>query len=67
VSISSTVFARFFVPKSFLAAFSSYVLALVKNLYKKRTRLMLMKLTVGVFCWDWQLRTVDKLNNHSRE
>jgi hypothetical protein len=31
-----------------LAAFSSYVLDLPKNLYKKRTRKMLMKLTIGV-------------------
>ncbi len=38
----------FFIQKSFLAAFSSYVLALAKNLYKKRAHLMLMKLTVGV-------------------
>ncbi len=32
----------------FLAAFSSYVLALEKNLYKKCARLTLMKLTEGV-------------------
>jgi len=32
----------------FLAAFSSYVLALAKNLYEKFARSTLMKLTVGV-------------------
>jgi len=31
-----------------LAAFSSYVLALAKNLYKKRACKTLMKLTAGV-------------------
>jgi len=30
-----------------LAAFSGYVLALVKNSYKKRERIMLMKLTTS--------------------
>jgi len=45
VSISSTFFMRFFVRKSFLAAFSSYVLSLAKNLYKKLARKMLMKST----------------------
>ncbi len=37
----------FFVQKSFLAAFSSYVLALAKKLYKKCARLTLMKLTAA--------------------
>jgi len=39
---------EFFVRKSFLAAFSSYVLALAKNLYKNFARIMLMKLRPGV-------------------
>jgi len=38
------VFCRFVCTKVFLALFSSYVLALAKNLYKKRERLTLMKL-----------------------
>jgi len=38
VSISSTFFARFFVRKSFLAAFSSYVMALAKK-YVQKTRM----------------------------
>ncbi len=41
----------FFVRKSFLAAFSSYALALAKNLYEKRTCLTLMKLT-DQFIWN---------------
>ena len=40
-------FARFFRTNVVLAAFSSYVLALSKNSYEKRTRKMLMKLTAG--------------------
>jgi len=34
---------KFFVRNSFLAAFSSYILALAKNLYEKRTKKMLLK------------------------
>ncbi len=34
-----------------LAAFSSYILALAKNLYKKCARKTLMKLTTGA---DWK-------------
>jgi len=42
-------FARFFHTKSlFLADFFSYVLALAKNLHKKFSRKMLMKLTPEV-------------------
>ena len=37
-----------FVQKSFLVAFSSYILALEKNSYKKCARLKLMKLIPGV-------------------
>jgi len=40
---------KFFVQKSFLAAFSSYVLALAKKLYKKFARKTLMKLTPAVW------------------
>jgi len=36
------------------AAFSSYVLALAKNLYEKRTRKMLMKLTPADFILNEQ-------------
>ncbi len=43
MSISST-----FLRTNFLAVFSSYVLALAKNSYKKCGRLTLMKLTKGV-------------------
>jgi hypothetical protein len=44
------VFLRaFFVRKTFLAAFSSYVLALAKNLCKKQAHLKLMKLTNAEF------------------
>ncbi len=39
---------KFFVQKPVLAAFSSYVLALAKNLYEKCARLTLMKLTPAV-------------------
>jgi len=39
---------RFFIQKSFLAAFSSYILASVKILYEKFARKTLMKLTLGV-------------------
>ncbi len=39
---------KFFIQKSFLAAFSSYVLALAKHSFKKFTRKMLMKLTLGL-------------------
>jgi hypothetical protein len=39
---------KFYVQKPFFAAFFSYILALVKNSYKKCARLMLMKLTPGV-------------------
>jgi len=46
VAISSTFLrANFSYKRCFLAAFSSYVLALAKNLYKKRTGKTLMKLT----------------------
>ncbi len=38
-------YVRFFRTNIISAAFSSYVLALAKNLYKKRARLTLMKLT----------------------
>ncbi len=48
VSISSSFLQAFFVWKSFLAAFSSYVLALVKNSYKKCARLTLMKFTAAI-------------------
>ncbi len=48
VSISSMFFYAFFIRKSFLAAFSSYVLALAKNSFKKCARIMLMKLAT-----DW--------------
>jgi len=47
VSISSTFYAQIFHMKVVLAAFSSYVLALAKNSYKKHVRSMLMKLTSG--------------------
>jgi hypothetical protein len=47
VSISSTFYVQIFCTNVVLAAFSSYVLALAKNLYKKRARIMLMKLTKG--------------------
>jgi len=45
-----TVFhALFVVRKSFLAAFSSYILSLAKNLYKKRVRKTLMNSTSSIF------------------
>jgi len=47
VLMSSMLFARFFCTKVFLVAFSSYILPLAKNLYEKRARKMLMKLTAG--------------------
>ncbi len=47
VSISSTFFALFFVQKPILAAFSSYILALEKNSYKRRAHITLMKLTTA--------------------
>jgi len=39
---------EFFVQKSFLAAFSSYALALAKNSYKKFACKTLMKLTADI-------------------
>ncbi len=47
MSISSTFYVQIFCTNVVLAAFSSYVLALSKNLYEKHARLMLMKLTAG--------------------
>ena len=37
--------------------FSSYFLALLKNLYEKRARIMLMKLKVGVYNWVTKKRS----------
>jgi len=48
VSISSTFHVQMFHMNFVLAAFSSYLLALSKNLYKKHTRITLMKLTTRV-------------------
>jgi len=45
VAISSTLYAHVFHTNVVLAAFSSYVLALLKNLYKKCARKMVMKST----------------------
>jgi len=45
VSISSTFYVQIFCADVVLAAFSSYVLALAKNSYKKCARIMLMKWT----------------------
>ncbi len=47
VSISSTILRVFWYVSLFLAAFSSYVLALAKNLYKRFAHITLMKLTEG--------------------
>jgi hypothetical protein len=47
VSISSTFYVHIFHTNIILAAFSSYVLALAKKLYKKCARIMLMKLIKG--------------------
>ncbi len=47
VSISSTFNVQIFCTNVVLAAFSSYFLTLAKNLYKKRARIMLTKLTTG--------------------
>jgi len=44
-SISSTFYIQIFRTNVVSAAFSSYVLALAKKLYKKRVRTMLMNLT----------------------
>jgi hypothetical protein len=48
VSISSTFYIQIFCTNIVLTAFTSYVLALSKNLYQKHTRMTLMKLTT-----DW--------------
>jgi len=48
VSIPSTFYLQIFCTKVILAAFSSYVLALLKNSYKKRAHITLMKLTTGL-------------------
>ncbi len=48
VSISSTFYVPIICTNIVSAAFSSYILALVKNLYKKWARIMLMKLTPGL-------------------
>ncbi len=47
VSISSTFYVQIFRTNVVSAAFSSYVLALGRNSYKKIVRLTLMKLTAG--------------------
>ena len=47
VLISSTFYVRIFRTNVVSAAFSSYILALVKNSYEKGARIMLMKLTEG--------------------
>jgi len=44
----STFYIRIFHTNVLSAAFSSYILALLKNLYKKCARLTLMKFTTGV-------------------
>ncbi len=60
VSISSTFYVHIFHTNIILAAFSSYVLALAKKLYKKCARIMLMKLIKGsnwLSCrWWWSWR-----------
>ncbi len=44
---------------SYERSFSSYVLALLKNLHKKRARIMLMKLTTGrVFLENFSIKKV---------
>jgi len=48
VSISPMFYVRIIHTNVILAAFSSYILALSKNLYKKCARKTLMKLTTGV-------------------
>jgi len=65
VSISSTFFARFFVRKSILAAFSSYILTLAKNLYEKRSQITLMKLTIGICGFDSNRKKTRKTTNFS--
>jgi len=47
VSISSTFYVQIFCTNMVLAAFSSYILALSKNLYEKCAGMTLMKLTNG--------------------
>jgi hypothetical protein len=47
VSISSTFYIQIFRTNIILAAFSSYILALAKKLYKKGARKTLMKLMAG--------------------
>jgi len=47
VSISSMFYVQIFRTNAVLAAFSSYILALGRNLYEKFVRLTLMKLTTG--------------------
>jgi len=48
VSISSMFYVQIFCTNVVLAAFSSYVLALGRNLYEKFVHKMLMKLTLGL-------------------
>ena len=48
VSMSSTFYVQIFRTNVILAAFSSYILALAKNLYKKGARKMLMKMAAGL-------------------
>ncbi len=62
LSISSTLIARVFCTYVVLVAFSSYVLALGKNSYKKFSRLKLMKLNpvcifVNLQAWAVNERT----------
>jgi len=63
VSSSSTFFACFFVRKSFLAAFSSYVLALAPKFCTKNTRVNVDEIDgrwhgVALHFWMWQLLSI---------
>ncbi len=55
VSILSTFYVHIFHTNIVSAAFSSYILALAKNLYKKSARITLMKLTTG-WTWHWEMQ-----------
>ncbi len=53
VSISSTFYVQIFRTNVILAAFSSNILTLAKNSYKKWAHIMLMKLTTGDIMHVW--------------
>ncbi len=60
MSITSTFYVQIFCTEIVSAAFSSYILALLKNLYVKRACITLMKLTTGPFLRPNKFKSTNK-------